>query len=61
MNKRKDYPDERPYKSWQMKRLLRQIECDLMDLNTYILSADAHNKRLKEVQEMFFEIALRLD
>lgn len=61
MNRRTKYPDHRKYQSWQLKRLLRQIECDLMDLNTYILSTDAHQKRLKDIQEMFFEIALRLD
>lgn len=60
-NKRANYPEERRYKAWQMKRLIRQIECNLSDLNTYILTTDQHQKRLKETQEMMFEIALRLD
>lgn len=61
MNRRKNYQEHRKYQSWQLKRLLRQIECDLNDLNTYILTTDQHQKRLKDVEEMFFEIALRLD
>jgi tetraacyldisaccharide-1-P 4'-kinase len=61
MNKRKEYPDHRKYQSWQLKRLLRQIECNLNDLTTYILTTDQHQQRIKETKEPFDEISLRLD
>jgi len=61
LSKRTRYLDDRKYKSWDIKRLLQQIDYNLGDLNLYILSTDEHNRKLKSVQEMFFEIALRLD
>jgi hypothetical protein len=60
-NKRESYPNERKYKAFQLKRLIRNVENNLHNLNTYILTTDEHQKALKEVEEMFFEIALRLD
>jgi hypothetical protein len=61
MNKRESYPDHRKYQSWQLKRLLRQMECNLTDHPTHILSTRDHEKRLKETKEMLGEITLRLD
>jgi len=61
MNRRANYPDHRKYQSWQLKRLIRQIECNLSDINNFTLSIDKHQEKIKECQEMFCEIALRLD
>jgi hypothetical protein len=61
MNKRKEYPEHRKYKAIPLKSLIRRIEGNLTNLNEYILTTDQHQKSLKECQEMFFEIALRLD
>ena len=59
INKRENYPDQRPYKSWQLKRLIRQMECNLSDLNACITTTQ--RQKVKECETMLSEVALRLD
>ena len=61
MNRRASYLDHRKYQSWQLKRLIRQIECNLSDLNINTLSTNQHQEKIKECLEMISEILLRLD
>jgi hypothetical protein len=61
MISRLGYAETRKYKHVQLKSLICSIENDLTELNSNVLAPDQTKKRLKEVQEMFFEIALRLD
>ena len=59
VNKRENYPNQRPYKSWQLKRLIRQMECNLSDLNFFITTTQ--RQKVRECKEMLSEVALRLD
>jgi len=59
--KRAAYAETRKYKHIQLKSLICNIENDLVELTSCPHPSDKHRKLLKEVQEMFFEIALRLD
>ena len=59
VNKRENYPDQRPYKSWQLKRLIKQMECNLTDLNYFITTTQ--RQKVRECKTMLSEIALRLD
>ena len=61
INKRENYPDQRPYKSWQLKRLIRQMECNLSDLNACILTITQKRQKVNECEAMLSEIALRID
>lgn len=60
MNRRARYPDNRKYKSWQLKRLIRELECKHLDLEKNLYS-DSDQKNIKDCQEIVLEIALRLD
>jgi hypothetical protein len=46
---------------WSMKRILKTMKCNLSDLNTYLLSTNQHQQRLKETEELFDELSNRLD
>ena len=59
VNKRENYPNQRPYKSWQLKRLIKQMECNLSDLNFFITTTQ--RQKVKECMTMLSEISLRLD
>lgn len=61
INKREKYPEQRLYKSWQLKRLIKQMECNLSDMSACILTIDLRQQKVKECKAMLFEIALRLD
>ena len=56
--KKKPYPERRKYKLYQMKHLIKMIE----ERFEVIHEKPQHGERcLTEIEEMFFEIALRLD
>jgi len=57
-SRRKNYPDHRKYQSQQLKPLLKQMECNLLDIER--LPA-LKSKLLGECKEILFEIQLRLD
>lgn len=59
INKREKYPEQRLYKSWQLKRLIKQMECNLSDMSACIITID--RQKVKECKAMLSEIALRLD
>ena len=56
---RENYPEHRKYTSWQLKRLIRQMECNLSDLNFFITTTQ--RQKVKECMTMLSEISLRLD
>lgn len=58
MNKRKTYPGHRKYQSWQLKQLLKTIQCHLTDA---IKGEFGAIERLDDCKEMMAEIELRLD
>ena len=62
-NKRQRAGTHRKYQMWQLKPLLRKIESRLSDLNSpkLVFTIEQSLEALNDVQDMFFEIALRLD